>query len=249
MKPFVGGWPSCLPRWEGIECVGSLELSGLARLVFGMNVSLDGYVDHDRMSTSAELFGHWLARLRQVSGVVYGRGMYEVMRYWEVDQPGWDEARRAYAVAWRAVPKWVVSRTLTSRSVGGRAELVSGDVEQFLRNLPAGEFDILGPQLAHAAGAWGLVDEYRLYVQPVVLGEWEAGLCGGSSASAAGGVGVVGARRGAVALCPCGAVRADAAGAASASGVRTGFIGVDAGRDRGWPRSLVGVLRWRRGSR
>ena len=53
--------------------------------------------------------------------------MYEVMRYWDEDQPEWDVVDFDFAAAWRAKPKWVVSRSL--KSVGANATLVAADVE------------------------------------------------------------------------------------------------------------------------
>jgi dihydrofolate reductase len=142
----------------------------MAKLVFEMNQSLDGYVDHDRMSPEP-LFQHWVKRTEGLSATVYGRTMYGLMRYWDEDQDDWDDARRAFAAAWRKLPKWVVSRTLTE--VGPNATLVSGDVEATIAGLKTereGEMTIAGPVLAGNLAASGLIDEYRLYVHPVVLG-------------------------------------------------------------------------------
>jgi hypothetical protein len=55
----------------------------MAKLVFGMNQSLDGYVDHLEMRTGPALFRHWIEHVRDLTGSVYGRHMYEVMRYWD----------------------------------------------------------------------------------------------------------------------------------------------------------------------
>lgn len=55
----------------------------MAKLVFGLNQSLDGYVDHAQMPPDPAVFRHFVEQVRGVSGVVYGRRMYEVMRYWE----------------------------------------------------------------------------------------------------------------------------------------------------------------------
>lgn len=143
----------------------------MAKFVFGMNVSLDGYVDHERFAPDAVLFQHWIDAVRQVRASIYGRKIYEIMRYWEEDQPDWGPAEQAFAAAWRAQHKWVVSRSLSG--VGPGATLVAGDVEETLRGLKAqlsGEVDISGTVLAHAMGTMGLIDEYRLYVHPVVLG-------------------------------------------------------------------------------
>lgn len=143
----------------------------MAKFVFGMNVSLDGYVDHERFAPDAVLFQHWIDAVRQVRASIYGRKIYEIMRYWEEDQPDWGPAEQAFAAAWRAQHKWVVSRTLTD--LGPGATLVAGDVGAALRGLKAqlsGEVDVSGTVLAHDLGQMGLIDEYRLYYHPVVLG-------------------------------------------------------------------------------
>src|SRR3977135_2679767 len=91
----------------------------MAKLVFGMNQSLDGYVDHLEMRPSPALFRHFIEQVRGLTGSVYGRRMYEVMRYWDEDRPEWDAEERDFAAAWRSQPKWVVSRSL--KSVGPNA--------------------------------------------------------------------------------------------------------------------------------
>jgi dihydrofolate reductase len=141
----------------------------MAKLVFGMNQSLDGYVDHMAFSVGPILFGHWTEQVRGLAGSVYGRRMYEIMRYWDEDDPAWSAQRRAFAAAWRRQPKWVASRTL--RSVGPNATLVGEDVASVVRDLKArlaGEIAVSGPELA--ASLTGLIDIYRLYIHPVVLG-------------------------------------------------------------------------------
>jgi len=143
----------------------------MARLVFGMNQSLDGYVDHERFGPGPELFRHFIEQAREQAGSIYGRKLYEIMAYWDVDQPEWNEANQEFAAAWRAQPKWVVSRTLTS--VGPNATLIDGDLETAIRRLKAevdGEVEIGGPDLAQSLTELGLIDEYRIYLHPVVLG-------------------------------------------------------------------------------
>lgn len=143
----------------------------MATLVFGMNQSLDGYVDHTAFGPSPRLFRHFIEQAEAQAGSVYGRHMYEVMRYWDDDQAEWDAEERAFAAAWRAQPKWVVSRTLTS--VGPHATLVGDDLEGAVRALKAerdGEIEVAGPALAQSLTELGLVDEYRIYLHPVVLG-------------------------------------------------------------------------------
>ncbi|MGC1843237.1 MAG: dihydrofolate reductase, partial [Pseudolabrys sp.] len=88
----------------------------MAKLVFGLNLSLDGYVDHDHQefAPGPSLFRHFTEQVRDLTGSVYGRRMYEVMRYWDEDRPEWDAEERDFAAAWRSQPKWVVSRSLKS---------------------------------------------------------------------------------------------------------------------------------------
>lgn len=143
----------------------------MAKLVFGMNLSLDGYVDHERFAPDPTLFRHWIEQVRGTSGAIYGRCIYQLMQYWDEDQPGWGADEQDFAAAWRDLPKWVVSRTLTA--VGPNATLISDNVEAEVRALKArlaGEVDVSGTVLAHGLGALGLIDEYRLYLHPVVLG-------------------------------------------------------------------------------
>jgi dihydrofolate reductase len=148
-----------------------VEIFSMAKLVFGMNQSLDGYVDHQEMSTGPELFRHWIEHVRDLTGSVYGRGMYEIMRYWDEDRPEWTADRREFAAAWRRLPKWVVSRSL--KSVGPNATLIEGDIEAAIRDLKErlmGEITVSGPAVAQTLTDLGLIDEYRLYLHPVVLG-------------------------------------------------------------------------------
>jgi dihydrofolate reductase len=143
----------------------------MAKLVFGMNQSLDGYVDHMAFRPSPTLFRHYIEQAQEQAGSVYGREIYEVMRYWDDDHPEWDSERQAFAAAWRRQPKWVVSRSLTS--VGPNASLVKGDLGAAIRKLKAerdGEIEVAGPTLAHSLTERGLIDEYRMYLHPVVLG-------------------------------------------------------------------------------
>ena len=107
----------------------------MAKLVFGLNQSLDGYVDHQEFAPGPSLFRHFIEQVRGLTGSVYGRRMYEVMRYWDEDHPEWDAEERDFAAAWRSQPKWVVSRSL--KSVGPNATLVEDDIEAVIRGLKA----------------------------------------------------------------------------------------------------------------
>ncbi len=160
----------------------------MARLVFGMMQSLDGYVAGPSGGPSSEgvlsaqaaaempppgpLTGrHFTEQVRSLDGAIYGRRLYEVMTYWDEDKPDWDEGDHEFARAWRPRPKWVASRTL--KSVGPNATLIQGDLIDYVRNLKSerkGDIDVAGPEIANVLSAAGLIDEYRLYLRPYVLG-------------------------------------------------------------------------------
>src|SRR5581483_9788896 len=143
----------------------------MAKLVFGMNQSLDGYVDHMTFAPSPTLFRHFIKEAEGQAGSLSGRKMYEIMRYWDDDHPAWDAEQHAFAAAWRKQPKLVVSRSL--KSVGPNARLVADDIEGAIRQLKAerdGEIEVAGPDAAPSLTKPGLIDEYRIYLHPVVLG-------------------------------------------------------------------------------
>ena len=143
----------------------------MAKLVYGLNQSLDGYIDHLEFKPTLALFRHFVEHSRDLTGIVYGRRMYEVMRYWDEDLADWTAEERDFAAVWRNQPKWVVSRTL--KSVGPNATLVEGDLEAAIRALKAhhvGEIEVAGTDLAGSLTNLGLIDEYRLYFHPIVLG-------------------------------------------------------------------------------
>lgn len=149
----------------------------MAKLVYGMNMSLDGYVDHTEFAPDAVLFDYFVEQTRNAAGSIYGRGLYEVMRYWDGDdwdqgETETDDALRAFAEAWRAMPKWVVSTSL--ETVGPNAELIGDGFESRIRGLKAdidGEIEVGGPRLAASLSGLGLIDEYHVFLHPVVLGQ------------------------------------------------------------------------------
>jgi dihydrofolate reductase len=148
----------------------------MGKLIFAMNVSLDGYVagvdgGPETFTPGAALFRHFTDHERSLAGGLYGRRIYELMSYWEEDRPEWGAAQHDFATAWRAHPKWVVSRLL--KSVGPNATLVDHDIEGSVRRLKSeinGDIAVAGPELAGSLTELGLIDEYRLYVRPIVLG-------------------------------------------------------------------------------
>jgi dihydrofolate reductase len=143
----------------------------MAKLVFALNQSLDGYVEHTNFLPNPALFHHFIEHVRGLAGLLYGSRMYEIMRYWDEDQPHWNAEELDFATAWRGQPKWVVSRSL--KSVGPNATLLADDLAPAIGRLKArfaGEIGVGGPELAQSLTDLGLIDEYRLYLHPVVIG-------------------------------------------------------------------------------
>ena len=140
--------------------------------MYGLNQSLDGYVDHMEIGPpSPALSRYFIEQARGLTDVLYGRRMYEIMRYWDDDLPDWDAGDRDFAALWQSQRKWVVSRSL--KSVGPNATLVGNDFEAVIRGMKAqldGEIDVAGPDLAGSLTDLGLIDEYLLYLHPIVLG-------------------------------------------------------------------------------
>jgi dihydrofolate reductase len=147
----------------------------MARLIYGMMQSLDGYIEGPLgglLGPPGPLLSRYFADyFRGLGGVLYGRRLYEVMRYWDEDHPEWDALDIEFAQAWRRKPKWIASRSLSS--VGANATLISEDLIAFATKLKAerdGDIDVAGASLANELSIAGLVDEYRLYLRPYVLG-------------------------------------------------------------------------------
>lgn len=156
----------------------------MAKFIFGMMQSLDGYVDGvtgrlELPPPGVALGHHFTDHVRGMAGALYGRRIYEIMRYWDEDRPEWDADDHDFAAAWRAAPKWVVSRTLNM--AGPNATIVNKNVEAFVRRLKEdveGDIDVAGPTLAGSLTNMGLIDEYRLYFRPFVLGAGKAYFAG-----------------------------------------------------------------------
>ncbi|WP_369138784.1 dihydrofolate reductase family protein [Modestobacter versicolor] len=146
-------------------------------LLYAMGVSVDGYVadrdgDFSWSPPDDELFGFHLSRVGSLGGYLLGRRLYEAMLPWETD-PAMrvDGARAAFADVWTALPKVVFSRTLDS--VQGNARLATGPVAEEVAAVLDGtdrDVEIGGPGLASTAIGLGLVDEFRVFRYPVVVG-------------------------------------------------------------------------------
>jgi dihydrofolate reductase len=146
----------------------------MGKLIYGMMQSLDGYVANAEGEITLPVpegaLHRWFnERMAAVAGSIYGRRMYEIMSFW--DGPDAEAADADFTRAYRASPKWVVSRTI--ESVGPNAVLLGGDLTAEVQRLK-GEYEqdieVAGPELAAGLTELGLIDEYWLYIMPVVLG-------------------------------------------------------------------------------
>jgi dihydrofolate reductase len=146
-------------------------------LIYSMSVSVDGFIA-DRegafgwTAPDEEQYRFHLAQVRELGGYLCGRRLYETMLVWETDPSLRDnEPGAAFADVWCALPKVVFSRTLDS--VQGNARLAKASVaEETAAALAATDKDVSigGAGLAAAAIELGLVDELRMFRNPVVIG-------------------------------------------------------------------------------
>src|SRR5438477_10198432 len=146
-------------------------------LIYSMGVSVDGFIA-DRTGAfgwtvaNEEQFRFHIAQTRELGGYLCGRRLYETMLVWETDPSLRDnELRAAFADVWCALPKVVFSRTLDR--VQGNARLAEAPLaEEVAAALGATDKDVEigGAGLASAAIELGLVDELRIFRNPVVVG-------------------------------------------------------------------------------
>ncbi len=150
----------------------------MARIVYSMMVSLDGYIAGPDGNIGlpvpeADLHQHFNDMMEQTSMELCGRRMYEVMRFWDSPERDASDSKveREFARAWQKTPKIVFSTTL--REVGPNARLVNSDAENEVASLKLkteGYISVAGANLAAHLARANLIDEYRLYMHPVVLG-------------------------------------------------------------------------------
>lgn len=150
----------------------------MAKIIYSMLTSLDGYIAGPEGGPAlpvpeSDLHWHFNAMLRETGMLLNGRRMYETMRVWDT----WDKVPGAplvevdFARVWQGTPKIVFSTRL--REVGPNARLVKDDVENVVRSLKAdssSNISVAGAAFAATLSRLKLIDEYHLYVHPVVLG-------------------------------------------------------------------------------
>jgi dihydrofolate reductase len=146
----------------------------MRNLIWSMAVSLDGFIKgpdgtFDWAVPSEEEHALHNEQVRELSAHLCGRALYETMLFWETPEATSAEepVMREFAAIWQALPKIVFSRTLTS--VQGNSRLATRDVEAELAELD-GDVGVGGAGLAAECARRGLIDEYRPFVKPVVVG-------------------------------------------------------------------------------
>jgi dihydrofolate reductase len=159
----------------------------VSNVIFSMAVSLDGYIagpdgQGDWAAPDEELHRFHNEQTRELGLHVMGRRLYEVMAYWETAEernPSAPEHELEFARIWKELPKIVYSKTL--EAVEGNARLSHGDAVEEVRELKEGsgaDIAVGGAALASTLTAHGLIDEYRLFATPVVLGGGKAFFAG-----------------------------------------------------------------------
>jgi dihydrofolate reductase len=150
----------------------------MPNLIHSMAVSLDGYVadaggDFDWAAPDEELHRFHNERVGKLGAQLVGRRLYEVMRYWDTaaDDPDASEVTLEFARVWAALPKLVFSRTLDR--VEGNATLATGSIEEEVARLKRStdrDIGVGGATLAAECARLGLIDEYEVFVNPVIVG-------------------------------------------------------------------------------
>jgi dihydrofolate reductase len=150
----------------------------MRKLIYSMTVSLDGFIadpngEIDWSAPDEELHRFHNQRVREIGAHLLGRRLYEVMLYWETaeENPAASDYELEFARIWKAIPRIVFSKTL--EKVEGNARLVRDDVAGEVARLkqePGKDLAVGGAGLASTLIDLGLVDEYQLFVSPVVLG-------------------------------------------------------------------------------
>lgn len=149
----------------------------MRKLIYGFGVSLDGYINDrngsiDWTDPDEELHQFHNDRYREIEISLHGRRLYELMTdYWPHVPENVSRVERDFAGLWTKKPKVVFSRTLSE--VHWNSTLVSDNAVEEVRRLKAGGDGVMevgGASLAAALMPHGLIDEYQLFLSPVVLG-------------------------------------------------------------------------------
>jgi dihydrofolate reductase len=148
----------------------------MRKVLYGLNVSLDGFYEDingkiDFTVPDDEVFRHFVELEKEVEVHLYGRKLYETMCYWKVDHH-FNSAELEYAKFWNQKPNVVFSRTLESVAPNDRLirDHIAEEVNE-LKKGPGKYMAVGGGEIASTFIKLGLIDEYRVYLRPIVLGK------------------------------------------------------------------------------
>lgn len=150
----------------------------MRKVIYSMTMSLDGFIagpggEIDWSAPDEELHRFHNEQVRELGAHFCGRRLYEEMLYWETaeENPSAPEHVREFARIWKSLPKIVFSNTL--ERVEGNARLAEDGVAEEVAKLkeqPGKDLAVGGADLASTFLKLGLVDDFRLFASPVVLG-------------------------------------------------------------------------------
>lgn len=146
----------------------------MRKLIAAINMSIDGFCDHDKMSADDEIHDHYTELLREANTIIYGRKTFELMEFWPtlVAEPSGNAAMDEFAVVMDEIHKVVYSRTLEKvewKTAELRRELNKDEIIE-LKN-KEGKLILVGsPSMIVQLGSLGLIDEYQLAIQPTIVG-------------------------------------------------------------------------------
>ena len=146
----------------------------MRKLIAGINMTLDGYCDHDSITPDAEVHQHYTDLLFQAGAILYGRITYQLMEYWKpmVEKPSGIKTMDEFAVAMNNIPKIVFSRTL-KKIEWESARLATRELKDEvieLKKQDGKDIYVGSPGLIAALTNFGLIDEYQICIHPVILG-------------------------------------------------------------------------------
>jgi dihydrofolate reductase len=146
----------------------------MAKLIAAMNMTLDGFCDHTAGIADEEIHDHYTELLRSADAIIYGRITYQLMEYWKpfVANPTGEKSMDDFAIAIDNVPKIVYSRTLENvdwNNTELKREIVKDEILD-LKQRSGKDILVGSPSMIVALGNLGVIDQYQLGIQPMVIG-------------------------------------------------------------------------------
>lgn len=188
LSPKIFDYDGASLRVERPVGLGAIVIGGrgayaqaMGTLSYTTAMSLDGYIadasgDFQWVAPDEEIFRHHIDRISSMTAEILGRKTYQLMKYWEDEPPGedWGEDEREFARLWRGVKLYVASSTLDESEISTTdTELIRKleleRIKQIVSDAP-GEVEIFGPTTAAEAIRAGLVDDFRFFIAPILVG-------------------------------------------------------------------------------